>query len=280
MEKDNAAPCRHAGVAPQSVIDSVMQLIQEMGSEPEVLNRHGLTQEEFETALPSAIEALRGSMSASVSDRKHFLFNLFQTMVDLGHLTSVTRPKYGEHTVYRLAIEGFGDVAVIQKGCPDGAHSSVAWTAPAWAEETYLWWLCDSMRYEPGTHIFKGVDRLRAGFLGDRPDTVSGVIFHNHLCGSSRRPCPKQTKTLKIGTLDVPPPCVYTMPDRDPDATAWNWAGDVERVFPRVLLAAFGIAPEQVPQFTGQVGFQQGQRAPMTKITSRSGVGRMTTARS
>ncbi|WP_328708672.1 hypothetical protein [Microbispora hainanensis] len=279
MAAEDSMPCRHAGAPPQTIVDSVSALIRDLGAQSSLLNQYGLTTQEYTEALPAAIEGLRGSMSASVADRKAFLATLFQGMLAKGTINDLEKPNYGDDTVYRLTIAGFGDVAVIQKGCPDGKHSSVQWSAPAWARETYLWWLCDSMRYEPGEHLSKGVNRLRQRFFGDYPDTVDGVIFHNHLCGTGQRPCPKIGKAARVGNVDVPPPCVYVMPDRAEDATEWNWDGGQHRFFPGVLLSAFGISPEQALFFTGYIGFQKRAGTLHTTITSRFGPGRVVTFR-
>ncbi|MCD0450408.1 hypothetical protein LO762_14580 [Actinocorallia sp. API 0066] len=219
-------------------------------------------------------------MSASVADRKLFLANTFKGMRAAGVIDGLEQPKYGDDTIYRLTINGFGDVAVIQKGCPDGKHSSVQWRAPEWARETYLWWLCDSMRYSPGGHVAKGINRLRQRFFGDYPDTLDGVIFHNHLCGSGQRVCPKIEHAVTFDDVTTPPPCVFVMPDRADGVTDWNWDGSQQRFFPRVLLGAFGISPEQAPLYTGHVGFQLRAGTLRTTITSRFGPGRTTTSRS
>ncbi|MCP2298323.1 hypothetical protein APR11_004768 [Nocardia amikacinitolerans] len=280
MDAELAAPCRHVGVPLPGVVDSVAQLIQGLVDDPDVLNQYGLTTDEYRSALPGAIEQLRGRQSASVSERKQFLFELLQTLVEAGHAERLEKPDYGKDTVYRLTLSGFGDVAIIQKGCPDGVHSSKRWKAPEWARETYLWWLCDSTSSEPGTHVEKGVKRLLGEFFGPRPDTLSGVIFHDRMCGSPNRPCPKSAHALQVGERSVPPPCVYVMPDRDGEANAWNWNGEVQRVFPVTLLQAFGIAPSQASQFIGHIGFQSRPGAIRTTITSRFGTGRATTFRS
>ncbi|WP_327141284.1 hypothetical protein [Nocardia sp. NBC_01327] len=244
-----------------------------------MLGRYGLTSGEYRSALPAAIEGLRGSISASVADKKEFLSGIFQAMRESGFIDHLESPKYGDDTVYRLTIRGYGDIAVIQKGCPDGKHSSVAWSAPDWAQETYLWWLCGSMTSEPGEHISKGVGRLRQRFFGDFPDTISGVIFHNPLCGSGQRICPKNAATLRASAVAAPPPCLYVMPERQDGVSEWNWDGGQERFFPRILLGAFGVATEYVPYFTGHVGFQRRGGALHTTITSRFGPGRVTTFR-
>ncbi|MBF6150211.1 hypothetical protein [Nocardia nova] len=277
MGFEEAAPCRHAGAPPAAIVDRISRLIAELPSNESVLRQYGLTVQEYQEALPAAIEGMRGSMSASVGGRRQFLGTLFEGLLAEGHIDRLEKPVYGDDTVYRLTIGGFGDVAVIQKGCPDGAHSSVRWSVPPWARETYLWWLCDSMRYEPGEHIAKGVNRLRKRFFSDLPGTLDGVIFHNHLCGHGQRECPKADRAATLGGITIPPPCIYVMPDAQDGAQEWNWNGTQTRVFPTVLLGAFGIPTEQVPSYTGYVGFQRRADALRTTITSRYGGVRTTT---
>ncbi|MFQ6397624.1 hypothetical protein ACLMAJ_29790 [Nocardia sp. KC 131] len=279
MGAEEAAPCRHAGAPPTAVVDSVSRLITDLSSEENLLGRYGLTSQEYREALPAAIEGIRGSMSASVGDRRLFLGTLFEGMLANGHIVGLEKPTYGDDTVYRLTTKEHGDVAVIQKGCPDGAHS-VRWSVPDWAQETYLWWLCDSMRYEPGEHISKGVNRLRQRFFGELPGTVDGVIFHNQLCGRGQRPCPKAANSAAFGGIEAPPPCVYVMPDREVSADEWNWNGTQQRFFPTILLGAFGIPEEKAQSFTGHIGFQRRASTLRTTITSRYGGIRVTTSRS
>lgn len=279
MLPEAAAPCRHAGAPAPEVVDKVAHLIQKLGSEPQILARHGLTVEEYRDALPAAIEAARGSMSASNSDRRRFLLDLLQALEGAGLVDSVTKPQYGDDTVYRLAAPGFGDVAVIQKGCPDGAHSSVRWSVPDWARETYLWWLCDSMKAEPGEHVAKGIQRMRGRFFDPTARAVDGVIFHNDLCGTSKRLCPKQERSLRIGDRSVPPPCVYVLPDSGAPAGEMNWDGRQQRVFPAILLRLFGIDGQEASAYVGHVGFQRRGGQDRTTISSRFGVGRSTTYR-
>jgi len=277
---EEAAPCRHAGVPPQTVVDSVIRLIRDLGSDDGNLLRYGLSAAEYRTAFPVAIEAIRGSMSASNQARRDFLEGLFLAMARNGDLSDIQLPVYGEDTVYRLSVPDFGDVAVIQKGCPDGAHSSVRWSAPIWARETYLWWVCDSTRVEPGVHINGGINRLRKRFFSDAPDTIDGVIFHSSLCGTAGRICPKPAAGLQVAGATIPPPCVYIMPERRDGASEWNWEGRRQRHFPGVLLKAFGVAAESTASYTGHVGFQLTSRAVRTTIAARYGPGRSTIFRS
>lgn len=280
MDAQSAAPCRHQGAPPDHIVDAVAELIRSLGDQTEALTRHGLSREEFVAALPDAIERVRGSKSAGVANRRTFLRTLLEGLVDKGIASRLELPKYGSDTVYRLTVDGFGDIAIIQKGCPDGAHGSVRWSVPEWARETYLWWVCDSIQTEPGEHITKGVRRLRQRFFGDLPDTLDGVIFHASRCGGLERHCPKAARSADLGGIVVPPPCMYVMPDREENTTEWNWNGGTQRRFPQLLLSAFGIAVDEAPSFIGHVGFARRGGTERTVITSRFGPGQVTTFRS
>lgn len=278
---DAAAPCRHVGSPPAAVVERAAQAIQSLASHPDLLARYGLSPSEFSSALPAAIESVRGSMSASNADRRQFLVGVLEHIVSRGLATSVSAPAYGDDTVYRLNVPSIGAVAIIQKGCPDGAHSSVRWSVPEWADETYLWWLCSSMKMHTGEHIAKGVNRLRQRFFSDAPDVLSGVIFHNELCGTSQRPCPKTSKTALIDGQIVPAPCIYTLPERNADVSMWNWSGDRTLKFPNVLLQAFDVAAAEADTFAGFVGFQRKANGALrTTITTRYGAGCSSTYRS
>jgi hypothetical protein len=280
MGPEDAAPCRHAGAPPASVVENVSRIIRDLGDNEAVLSRYGVSSAEYKSALRPAIEAIRGNLSASVEHRKRFLVDLLQAAEEAGFVDSLSKPAYGADTVYRLKFDNFGDVAIIQKGCPDGAHSSVRWSTPEWARETYLWWLCDSMRYEPGEHIVKGVNRLRQRFFGNYPDTLSGIIFHNYLCGTAERICPKAEYTFHVNGSDLPPPCIYVMPDRDDNANEWNWDGNQKRFFPAAFLDAFGISENQIKFFVSHVGFQRRAGMLKTRITAPFGPGRISMYRS
>lgn len=285
MAGETAAPCRHPGAPPEEVINLVVGAVRAIAADQAFLQRRGLTSQDFELALPAAIQRIRGSAAASNADRRAFLVALLSHMARKGVINGFESPEYGDDTIYRLSISGIGSVAIIQKGCPDGVHSSVNWSAPDWADETYLWWLCDSLQYEPGEHVAKGVNRLRSRFFsGEYADAVDGVIFHNATCGSALRPCPKLDRSVEIEGKKAPPPCIWVMPERRDlnaeQSANWNWNGERVRRFPAVLLSAFDIGPEDVPTFIGHVGFSKGLRGTRTTISSRYGPGRSTSHRS
>jgi hypothetical protein len=277
-----AAPCRHLGAPPGAVVERTVEVLSSLGNHPDLLARFGISSSEYSSALPAAIESLRGKMSASNSGRRAFLQGVLEHLVSQGVATSVVAPDYGEDTVYRVDVPSIGAVAVIQKGCPDGVHSSNKWKVPKWADETYLWWVCPSLKVHPGEHIAKGVNRLKAKFMSeDGGEALSGVIFHNETCGSALRPCPKRARSIEIDGRSVPPPCVYTMPARDSEGDSWNWNGERDVKFPAALLSAFGIGPDEAAVYTGFVGFQRKNADVIrTTISTRYGPARASSHRS
>lgn len=284
MLADKAAPCRHAGVLSEDIIQRAVNVITALSRDETYLAKHGLSASEYAEVLPTAIERIRGRAAASNSDRRQFLIAIFQAMTDRNILTNFKMPRYGEDTVYRLTVPNIGDIAVIQKGCPDGTHSSVQWTVPSWAVETYLWWSCPSLAHHPGTHVGLGVNRLKTKFFSIGPDDaearmIDGVIFHNELCGTPQRPCPKLNRALELQGKKVPPPCIYVFPKCEVGALNWNWDGGRQLIFPALLLELFGIRAEEVPAFTGHVGFQSKGDQIRTTISARYGLGRSTTFR-
>lgn len=285
MAGDTSAPCRHPGAPPEEIIRLVVGAVKAVAADQAFLQRRGLTPEDFELALPAAIQRIRGSAAASNADRRTFLVSIFKDLVSRKLISRFDTPDYGDDTIYRLYITGVGSVAIIQKGCPDGAHSSLNWSRPAWADEAYLWWLCDSLQYEPGEHVTKGVNRLRNRFFShEYADALDGVIFANATCGTTSRPCPKIGRAIVLEGEKVPPPCIWIMPERRALQAAqpaeWNWSGERVRRFPALLLSAFGIDAEEASLYTGHVGFQSGPRGTRTTIASRFGAGRSTTYRS
>ena len=279
MGVEQAAPCRHRGAPPEAVVAQVVKIIQTIGEDDAYLNSYGLSPEEYRLALPVAIEQMRGRSSASNKERRDFLALIFDHLVSCRAIDQYTVPDYGSETVYRLSIPDIGEVAVVQKGCPDGNHSSVAWKVPDWAVETYLWWLCPSLKNDPGWHVSAGVKRLRAEFFSPRPDALDGVIFHNNTCGTDQRPCPKMCHAIRIGDVDIPPPCIWVLPKRA-NGPEYNWDGTRTLRFPAVLLSAFRLESPLIPLYTGYIGFKKSRHSSRTTITSRFGPGKTTTSRS
>lgn len=285
MSAEEAAPCRHAGAPMPEVVEMTESAIRSIADDPAFLAKSGLTRDEFELALPTAIQKIRGRTAASNADRRDFLKKLLEQLKSTGKVSAIREPDYGDDTIYRLEIPSVGPVAIIQKGCPDGNHSSVKWSAPEWAKETYLWWLCDSLSHQPGEHVDKGVKRLRNRFFSDAyTDAVDGVIFHNATCGTAFRPCPKIAIAISIDDTRIPPPCIWIMPDRagyDDDANnEFNWDGQRSRQFPAILLSLFGIGPQECQSYVGYVGFQKGLRGNRSTIVSRFGPGKVSSFRS
>ena len=95
MGAEEAAPCRHRGAPPEEVVTQVVDLIQAIGEDGAYLYTCGLSSEEFRLALPTAIEQIRGRLSASNKDRRDFLVHIFDHLVACNAIASYAQPTYG-----------------------------------------------------------------------------------------------------------------------------------------------------------------------------------------
>lgn len=286
MPNHPALPCAHAGAPPDTVVQRVVEVIHTLSSDTKYLERHGISRQEYIEAFPAAIERIRGSTAASNSDRRNFLIAILHALKDQKLVAAIETPKYGEDTVYRLELPGGNrSIAIIQKGCPDGAHSSTRWTVPVWASETYIWWCCSSLAREPGSHVSAGVNRLRQKFFSDNPsdveqEMIDGVVFYSELCGTPQRLCPKAQKAKFINGFNMPPPCLLTFPKRAKNVTSWNWDSNRNLIFPKLLFSLFDIPEEGLSDYLGHIGFQARGKQIRTSISIQFGPGRSTIYRS
>lgn len=109
MSSENAAPCRHAGAPSESVVERTIETILSIANDDNFLMTKGITSIEYQAALPAAIEAMRGRKSANSAERRQFLASIIDEMHARGIVSNVEKPKYGDDTVYRLTVPGFGD---------------------------------------------------------------------------------------------------------------------------------------------------------------------------
>ncbi|MBK6734462.1 MAG: hypothetical protein IPG61_10290 [bacterium] len=198
MSAANGSPCRHCGAPPGEIIDHIVNLIHISLSENDsVLNGFGLTRDEYVSALPAAIERIRGRLAASNQDRRQFAETFLAFLRERGAISNYSAPARTSDTVYRIELGQSRTIALIQKGYPDGAHSSANWHRPAWADELYLWWICNSLQQHPGDHVWRGASRIKKKLASNPDDHLDGVIF-SVPCGTPQRPCPRQQRAIGI----------------------------------------------------------------------------------
>jgi len=280
MGFETAAPCRHRGAPPDDLVNQVTHLLEEVVAKDEpYLQSKGISVDEFECAFPSAIERIRGSWAANNRDRRDFAEIVVKHLAQTKVIKGYDVPRYGDSTIYRLMLKDGKHIGVIQKGCPDGAHSSTRWERPSWADELYLWWLCSSLKFEPGEHVWKGISRVRKKVAREAKNQLDGVVFFNSLCGSPQRPCPKELRNTIQGGITLPPPCIYIFPGWKKGENELNWRGTENRRFPAVLLSAFGVARSEAINHVGYVGFRISGSDVRTEITARFGPARTSSAR-
>lgn len=92
-----AAPCRRVGAPPETVVERVAAVVAALASDESFLLSKGLTADEYQRALPAAIERLRGSLAASNSGRRKFLVTVFEGMRDRKLISPSGQDHTSEH---------------------------------------------------------------------------------------------------------------------------------------------------------------------------------------
>lgn len=257
LETDEAAPCRHAGVPSEWIVERIIRLFeQDIARDSDLLKKCGLSAEEYQSAYPVAVERIRGRISATDEPKRAFVDQVLEEGVARGFFRSIKLEPSKLTKAYRVKLASGGTAAIIRKGCPDGNHTT-RWDRPSWADELYLWWLCPQSRvHEPGTSVWKGITRIRKKIASEPQNQLDGVIFFDPLCGTPERPCPKTAFALTIDGVRCPPPCIYVMPHiADIDNARLNWRGERKVCFPSALLATFGVPEQQHASYLGFVGY-------------------------
>ncbi len=227
-------------------------------------------------AYDQAVERIRGRMSASDATKRGFVEAILSEGVRQKVFRSWSLEDAPLSKVYRLELTSGGTVGLIRKGCPDGNHMN-RWSRPAWASELFLWWLCPTSQVrDPGANIWKGIARYRSRLQRSRREQLDGVIFHDQLCGTPQRPCPKKRTKLILNDIAIPAPCLYVLPQIPETAGRHNWRGERQLEFPPALLGLFGVSRTASDYYTGFVGLETTSTGiSRTRVTARFGEGQI-----
>jgi hypothetical protein len=120
---------------------------------------------------------------------------------------------------------------------------------------------------------------VRKKVARETDNQLDGVIFFNSVCGSHARPCPKKARVTTKDGLTLPPPCIYVFPYWNTGQAELNWRGAEGRIFPSVLLSAFGVSSSDVINHVGFIGFRISGSNVKTEITNRFGPAKASSAR-
>ncbi len=258
MPKEHAIQCRHH--VNRDAIERVKRLLRTLPSEAgDVLERFGITSDDYELAFQSAVQSIRGTFAATMASKRRFHEALFEHMRREGQIRSWAFVGTGRSQDYRVTLSPGYEVGIEAKGCPDGNNIRI-WTRPSWAREFVIWSQCtDSLEHDPGHGIVSGISRLYRKALIEGQH-VDAFIFFDGRCGTGVRQCPKSfgaTGALRSRATDfsgqegrewIPPPCIYLFPPTVPHALSNPNPAPHDPMscrFAGALLTAFGVPVQE-----------------------------------
>jgi hypothetical protein len=181
------------------------------------LGRHGLTEQEFYNSglFRGAIERIRGQFSATMREKRDFVFRILNYMQDGGFIADWTSAGDSNRHDYSIRLPT-GRVAVIElKGCLDGNNTNI-FERPPHAQEFILWSVCTNPGADPRHNVWSGIHTRLSAEVIFRSQRVDGLIVWDMVCGTIGRPCPKlaadPSRATTVGPFRLPPPCVYVFP--------------------------------------------------------------------
>lgn len=208
-----------------------------------------ITEQEFW----AAIERLRGTRAATMTDKRAFMEALLDYLKSSGYLRTWRFAGIGERHDYEAKLAN-GRLSIIEtKGCLDGNNTNI-FERPPQADEFVIWSLCQNAGADPDHNAWSGIHTRLSAEIIHRQQRVDGVIIWDWLCGNAR-PCPKiatdRSRATTVGSMTLPPPCIYlfprTLPDPRNNPTPACWRLEEVGIL-HALARAFKGSPSDIVQ--------------------------------
>lgn len=215
---------------------------------------HGLSAGEFERSglFRSAIERIRGTMSASMSEKRQFMAKVLDFLQTHGKVAEWQSAGSNDRHDYEVRFEDGRIGAIETKGCLDGNNTNI-FIRPPHADEFVIWSLCQNAAADPRHNVWSGIHTRLGAELIAKKQRIDALIIWDMLCGTAGRPCPKiladASRARSVGKLSLPPPCIYLFPKSIPDPrnnpSPDSWRLD-QVTFARVLAETFGCRSDEI----------------------------------
>lgn len=280
-------PCR-SGFQASSVEAAKRILTRLPETSPELLSEAHIAADEWPPLLRAAIESMRGTTSATGTDKRRFIHAILKYCQQQKVIESWSFIGSGGRQDYRVTLPDKTQVAVEAKGCPDGNNTTI-WDRPSWADEFVVWSLCpESLAHDPGKGVWSGVAIRLLPKVAAEHKVVDAFIFWDSRCGTALRRCPKDFGvhgTLRSEATDlegqagkegwIPPPCIYLFPKSWP-TVPHNPQPAVHTVssckFAGAVLKAFNVPQDRLNDYvhSAQLKAKGTSRGTEIQITSIS----------
>ena len=249
MNENCVIPCRISEEREKTVREYTKALL----DQAHMIGDHGLEKGEFHQSglFRSAVERIRGTMSASMKDKREFVKAVLDCLVKHSFIVGWKSAESTDRHDYEVEHQDRRITAIETKGCLDGNNTNI-FVRPPNADEFVIWSLCQNAAADPRHNAWSGIHtRLGAEMIVSK-QKIDALIIWDMLCGTIARPCPKlasRQRATDVGPYSVPPPCVYLFPRTIPDPRN-NPVPDPMRLadvsFASVLYRAFRCQEDEI----------------------------------
>jgi hypothetical protein len=235
-----------------------------------------MSSEEFYNSglLRSAIESLRGSNSAAMSEKREFVSEVLNDLLTKKRIRNWSSSGSKNRFDYSIELLN-GKTSVIElKGCLDGNNTNI-YERPLNADEFIFWSVCQNPASDPRKNIWSGLHTRLSADLISREIKIDGLIVWDMLCGKFRK-CPKlvdPTRAIEVGKFSLPPPCLYVFPASipSPRKNPKPRSGDINDIgFLGVLAETYKVKSNEVYTVGIEVAYQGNELARVTEVTQNS----------
>lgn len=206
--------------------DDLNQVIEayaeELKLKAHTIGDHGLSEDEFYRlgVFRGAIQKIRGTLSASMAEKRNFVARVLNYMQGEGHIRE-WEPAGGQNRHdYMVTLNSNRLAAIELKGCLDGNNTNI-FERPPHVHEFIIWSVCTNEASDPRLNAWSGIHTRLSAEIISKGQLVDGLIIWDWLCGTIARPCPKlqgdtPEEATEIGPYRLPPPCIYVFPSTIP----------------------------------------------------------------
>jgi hypothetical protein len=250
-------PCRNEERVVRQVRPTIDLLTDLDVLHPDVLLQHSIEPAGYKGSLVfrSAVESIRGKfIASSTAKRETLVRDVLENLLQRGWIAGYTQSSATGRYDFTIALQRDPDIfAALEVKGGEGNSINIS-ERPYWAREFGVWCHLDGAIVSQPAHGAQSIVARLTNEMVRRNKLVDVLFFKDILCGTRARPCPKYFGNEEMMGLRTAPDVflfpqrIPTLDDREPPLHSLD-----SLVLPRLILALFDVAAEELPRHIWEV---------------------------